>query len=63
VPSDAHDVERRTRELATSGAYRITGHVHQEMVAEDVSLDEVLEAIAGGVLLESVEGRDEMLDS
>jgi len=36
----------RIRDLARRGAVRFTLHAHQEMVEEDISVDEVLEALS-----------------
>ena len=52
MPRDAEAISSRIRDLAAAGAYRVTRHAHEEMVAEDISLGEVLEAIATGVVLE-----------
>lgn len=53
--ADAAELVRvleRLRELAVSGEIRITQHAHQEMVEEDIRLDEVLELIRTGAILE-----------
>ena len=42
---DAEAIQSRIRELVAAGAYRVTRHAHEEMVAEDFSLAEVLDAI------------------
>jgi hypothetical protein len=41
-------VLKRIRSQAASGAFRVTQHAQQEMAEEDIRLDDVLEAIAGG---------------
>ena len=40
------------RTLARSESVRVTVHAHQEMVEENVSMDDVLEAIAAGAIIE-----------
>ena len=52
MPRDAGEVQARIRELVRSGAFRITRHAHEEMVAEDFSLADVLDAIATGLVIE-----------
>jgi hypothetical protein len=42
----------RIKSQAAAGAYRVTQHTQQEMVEEEISLDEVLEAIRRGEILE-----------
>ena len=43
----------RLRHQAATENLRITQHAHREMIEEEITLDEVLEAIAGGQVLES----------
>ena len=43
----------RIRDQARDENVRVTQHAQQEMAAEDVTLDEVLEAIAAGQILEN----------
>ncbi len=53
---DAGDIGillQRIREQAQAGEYRLTVHAHQEMWDEDISLSEVLEAIATAHVLEN----------
>ena len=45
-------VQDRLRQLAGSEQIRITQHAQQEMVEEDIRLDEVLEVIVRGQILE-----------
>jgi len=40
------------RRQASDGAFRLTLHMHQEMVEEAISLDDVLDAVASGTVLE-----------
>jgi hypothetical protein len=59
--SEADAAERghvleRLRALAVSGEIRITQHAHQEMVEEDIRVDEVLEVIRTGAILEYYPG-------
>lgn len=42
----------RIKLQAAAGAFRVTQHAQQEMVEEEVTLDEVLEAIRRGEILE-----------
>ena len=42
----------RIREQALADNVRVTRHAQQEMVEEDISLDDVLEAISQGTVLE-----------
>jgi hypothetical protein len=56
---DAVELERilaRIKSQAAAGAYRITQHAQQEMVKEDISLDDVLAALARGEILEHYPG-------
>ena len=43
----------RIRTQARTESVRVTQHAHQEMVEEDIMLDEVLEAVVGGKVLEN----------
>lgn len=52
MPRDAEAIRSRVQELVAAGAYRITRHAHEEMVAEDISLAEVSDAIHVGILME-----------
>jgi hypothetical protein len=49
---DAGDVLERIRAQAVAENIRITQHAQQEMAEEDITLDEVLEAISTGEILE-----------
>lgn len=52
---DATELEAvlvRIKSQAAAGAFRVTQHAQQEMVQEGIRLDEVLEAIREGVILE-----------
>jgi len=42
----------RIRSLAASDAIRVTQHAHEEMVAESILIDEVLETIASAQIVE-----------
>jgi hypothetical protein len=46
-------VQERIYAQAATENIRITQHAHQEMVEEDITLDEVLQAIAMGHILEN----------
>ena len=46
-------VLKRIHSQATAENVRITQHAQQEMVEEDISLDEVLESITTGQILEN----------
>ena len=51
-----HDLERllnRIRAQVGAETVRITQHAHQEMVAEGITLDDVLGALARGAILEN----------
>lgn len=50
--SNLQDALRRIRVLAKEENIRVTQHAHEEMVEEDISLDEALESIASGEILE-----------
>ncbi|MBI4824225.1 MAG: DUF4258 domain-containing protein [Nitrospirae bacterium] len=50
---DLEEILRRIRTQANAEDIRITLHAHQEMAEEDITLDEVLEAIASGDILEN----------
>ena len=41
------------RSLAATGNARLTQHAHQEMVEEEITLNELLEAIVSGQVLEN----------
>ena len=43
----------RVRRQAATETLRITQHAHHEMVEEEITLSEVLEAIATGLILEN----------
>lgn len=49
---DLQDILRKIRRHIESGAFRITQHAQQEMVEENIMLDEVLEAVSRGAILE-----------
>jgi hypothetical protein len=51
--SDANDILARLRAQAASQDVRLTQHAQQEMVAEAISLEDVLHAAAGGRILEN----------
>ena len=46
-------VRDRIRQHAEQGNLRLTQHAHQEMVEEGISLQEVLEALRAGELIEN----------
>jgi hypothetical protein len=48
-----HEVLERIRAKATTENIRVTQHAQQEMVQEDIALDEVLQAIKTGQILEN----------
>lgn len=50
---DVADLLRRIRAHAASANFRVTQHAQQEMVEETITLDETLEAIAAGQILEN----------
>lgn len=52
-PENFAVVLRRIRDQARSENLRITQHAHQEMVAEDIALDQLREAIETSELLEN----------
>lgn len=55
TPPDGHEpaeIVNRLREQVASGSFRLTQHAHQEMAEEDLSLEEVLEAVNSGDILE-----------
>jgi hypothetical protein len=52
-PSDLAAVLEQIRAQAVAGNFRITQHAQQEMVEKDIALDQVLEAIATGQILEN----------
>lgn len=47
------NIVRQIRDQAKTGNLRITQHAQQEMTEEDIVLDEVLQAIASGDVLEN----------
>ena len=51
--SDLGDTLERIRSLALAGQLRISVHAHQEMVDEDITTDQLFEAIASGEILEN----------
>ena len=51
--TDVKAVLRRIRVQAAAENIRITQHAQREMVEEDITLDEMLEAIATGQILEN----------
>ena len=52
-PSGSEKIKARIAGQIRSGQIRFTVHAHQEMVAENFSLDAVLYALASGGLLEN----------
>jgi len=54
---DAADILERIRAQARAEGIRFTQHAHQEMVEEDISLDDVLEAIDASQVLNYAEHR------
>jgi hypothetical protein len=50
--ADLDQVLMHIRGQAASDNLRVTLHAHREMVDENISLDEVLEAFANGMILE-----------
>lgn len=52
-PSDFASVLQRIRDQARTDNFRITQHAHQEMVAEEITLDQLQEAIGASELLEN----------
>jgi len=48
-----HTALERIQSQAKAKNIRVTQHAHQEMVEEDISLDEILEAIYRGQILEN----------
>ena len=50
---NSEEILARIRNQAVGGDFRITQHAQQEMAEEGISLDEVLEAVAGGQVLEN----------
>ena len=51
--ADPEEILARIRTQAAGGDFRITQHAQQEMTEEGISLDEVLQAAAGGQILEN----------
>lgn len=51
--TDFEAVLKRIHAQADEENIRITQHAHQEMVEEDITLEEVLEAISAGQILEN----------
>jgi len=51
-PTELEALLLRIKSQAASGDMRITQHAQQEMVEDEISLDEVLEAIRQGEILE-----------
>jgi hypothetical protein len=49
----AHAILKKIRDEAEVENIRLTQHAQQEMAEEDISIDEVLEAIASGMILEN----------
>ena len=52
-PHDPEASLENIRRLAAREALRVTQHAQQEMAEEDISLDEVLESIRSGQILEN----------
>ena len=53
LPENSRMIEARIVEQIRSGQIRFTLHAHQEMVADNFSLDDVLDALAKSKLLEN----------
>lgn len=49
---DVQEILRRIRRKIEAGEFRITQHAQQEMVEEDITLGEVIEAMSTGTILE-----------
>ncbi|MBI1729653.1 DUF4258 domain-containing protein [Candidatus Acetothermia bacterium] len=52
-PDDIEATLIKIQEQSSQGNFRITQHAHQEMVEENISLNDVLEAIQSGRILEN----------
>ena len=52
-PGDTLSSIERIRDQAVRDEFRVTVHAHQEMVEEDIKLNEVIEAINEGQILEN----------
>ena len=52
-PADVESVLKRIRAQAAAGMYRVSEHAGQEMADEDITQNDVLEAIAGSEVLEN----------
>jgi hypothetical protein len=52
-PNDIESVAEHIRIQAESEQLRVTAHAQQEMLEEDISLTQVLEAIVDGTVLEN----------
>lgn len=52
-PNDVESAIDNIRHLARAEEYRVSQHAHQEMVEEAISLEEILEAIESGEILEN----------
>jgi len=53
---DPHDLDKVLgwiRAQAKAERFRVTRHAHEEMVEEDITLDQVVEAMASGEILEN----------
>jgi hypothetical protein len=55
-PSGSGEIKARIAGQIRSSQIRFTIHAHQEMVAENFSLDDVLQSLAGGEFLENYPG-------
>jgi hypothetical protein len=53
MPADLRVMRERIRVQAQEENIRITQHAQQEMTEEDITLDEVLEAVSTGTILEN----------
>ena len=51
-PVELEALLARIKSRATAGAFRVTQHAQQEMVGEEITLDEVVQAIRHGEILE-----------
>ena len=52
-PDDVNAFVTRIRAQADAGEVRVTQHAHQEMVEESLALDEVLQVLGAGEIIET----------
>lgn len=52
-PENPEEILQRFRQQVEQGALRITQHAQQEMAEEDILLDDTLQAILSGLILEN----------